>query len=130
MMKRSQTASLALLIGSMVLAPANVVYAQAQGTQQKTPGKQKGTAEAMLSGCLDQQEGRYVLVDDHGLQPVADLEAEGFPTEGFAKHLGHKVTLRGTSNLGGARPVFKVRNIETVSDTCAPASSTEKKITH
>jgi hypothetical protein len=29
---------------------------------------------------------------------MADLEADGFPTEGFAKHMGHKVTVRGTSN--------------------------------
>jgi len=129
-MKRSQIASLVLLIGFNVLAPAKVAFAQAPGTQQKTSGKQKGTSQATLSGCLDQQEGRYVLVDDHSLQPVADLEAVGFPTEGFAKHLGQTVTLRGTSNPGSIRPLFKVRSVETVKDTCAPASSTEKKLTH
>ena len=51
---------------------------------------------------------------------IADLVAEGFPTEGFAKHMGHKVTVRGTSNSGGTRTVIKVRSIETLSDTCAP----------
>jgi len=76
---------------------------------------------------VDQQEGRYVLVDDHSLQAIADLEAEGFPTEGFAKHLGQMVTVRGTTNPGSTRPLFKVRSVETVKDTCAPASSTEKK---
>ena len=129
-MKRSQTTALALLMGLIVLSPANLVIAQVTGTQQKTPGKQKGTPQATLSGCLDQQEGRYVLVDDRSLQPVADLEAEGFPTEGFAKHLGQMVTLRGTSNPGSTRPLFKVRSVETVKETCAPAASPEKKITH
>jgi hypothetical protein len=51
---------------------------------------------------------------------LANLEADGFPTEGFAKHLGHKVTVQGTSVPNGNRPVFKVRSIETISDTCAP----------
>lgn len=81
----------------------------------------------MLTGCVDQQEGRYVLTDDRTLSPVADLEADGFPTEGFAKHVGHKVTIRGISSSGSARPVFKVRTIETVSETCAPNTQSDKK---
>ena len=126
-MIRSQIASLTLLFGLIVPVPATRVFAQAPAPNQKTPAKQKGNSQATLSGCVDQQEGRYVLVDDHSLQPVADLEAEGFPTEGFAKHLGQMVTVRGTSNPGSTRPLFKVRSVETVKDTCAPASSTEKK---
>src|ERR1019366_135581 len=89
--------------------------------QEKAPaGKKQAAPGASLSGCIDQQEGHYVLVDDRNLSPVADLEADGFPTEGFAKHMGHKVTVRGTSNSGSTRPVFKVRSIETISETCAP----------
>ncbi len=73
-----------------------------------------------MTGCVDEQQGRYVLVDDRMLKRIADLEADGFPTEGFAKYVGHKVTVRGTSNAGGAEPLFKVRAIENVSDTCTP----------
>jgi len=126
-MNRLQIASTALLFGLIALAPANPVFAQAAGTKQKTGNQAKGTSQATLSGCLDQQEGRYVLVEDHSLEPIADLEAEGFPKEGFAKHLGQTVTIRGTSNPGSTRPLFKVRSIETVKETCAPAPSTEKK---
>ena len=126
-MIRSQIVSLALLFGLVAPGPANRLFAQAPATKQKTPDKQKGNSQATLSGCVDQQEGRYVLVDDHSLQAIADLEAEGFPTEGFAKHLGQMVTVRGTSNPGSTRPLFKVRSVETVKDTCAPATSTEKK---
>jgi hypothetical protein len=75
---------------------------------------------------MDEQDGRYVLVDDRSLNPTADLVAEGFPTEGFAKYMGQKVTVRGASSSGGARPVFRVRTIETVSATCAPQSSVRR----
>jgi len=91
------------------------------GTEQDSKhSKDRSAPPASMTGCIDEQDGRYVLVDDRTLSPVADLVAEGFPTEGFAKYMGHKVTIRGASSSGGARPVFKVRSIETVSDTCAP----------
>lgn len=73
-----------------------------------------------MKGCVDEQDGQYVLLDDQTRAPIANLEADGFPTEGFAKHVGEKVTVRGTSSPGGARPVFRVRSIEVVSQTCAP----------
>lgn len=73
-----------------------------------------------MTGCIDEDSGRYILVDDRELKPIADLQAEGFPTEGFAKHVGHKVIVRGISSPGEIRPLFKVRSIETVSETCAP----------
>ena len=111
-----------------VLAPsANLSAAQAPNSQEKAPSKKKAASGASLSGCLDQKEGRYILVDDRNLNPVADLEADGFPTEGFAKHVGHKVTVRGTSNSASPRPVFKVRSIETISETCAPTPQTDKE---
>jgi len=87
-----------------------------QGKKQE-PAK---TEQVSLTGCVDQQDGLYVLVDDRSLAPIASLVAEGFPTEGFAKHVGHKVTVSGTSNPGKSRTVIKVRSIQAVSDTCAP----------
>jgi hypothetical protein len=92
------------------------------GTQQgekKAPSKAKSNS-ASLTGCIDEQEGHYVLLDDQTRDPKASLEAEGFETEGFAKYVGHKVTVRGTSNSEGTRPVFRVRSIESISDTCGP----------
>jgi hypothetical protein len=92
-----------------------------QGKQkQDPPSKGQKAKTDSLTGCIDQQEGRYVLVNDRTLSAVAVLEADGFPTEGFAKHMGHKVTVRGISSPAGVLPLFKVRGIETVSDTCAP----------
>jgi hypothetical protein len=114
-----------ILLG--VLAPQAVFSAVQEPQSQSKTQQKKGASGASLSGCVDQQDGRYVLVDDRSLAPVADLEADGFPTDGFAKHMGHKVTIRGTSNSGSTRPLFKVRTIETVSETCAPEPQPDKK---
>jgi len=116
-------------IASIVLTTVLAVVISSSGSgavtepdQQKKqePAKKTGEQGSSLTGCVDQQDGLYVLVDDRSLAPIADLVAEGFPTEGFAKHVGHKVTVRGTSNSGGSRIVMKVRSIQPVSDTCAP----------
>jgi hypothetical protein len=89
---------------------------QQSAKQKKAPAKTSG---ASLSGCVDQQDGQYVLINEESRSPIASLEAEGFPTEGFAKHVGQRVTVRGTSSTGGTgRPVFKVRSVEKISDTC------------
>jgi hypothetical protein len=112
-----------------VLAPSSgFSAAQEPNSQKKAPTvKKKAATGASLSGCLDQQAGHYILADDRTLGPLADLEADGFPTEGFAKHVGHKVTVRGTSTSGSTRPLFKVRTIETLNETCAPTPQSDKK---
>ncbi len=114
---RGTVVSIALL---MIFSTWNFPAA-AQSAPKKDDSKatSKGK-ESSLTGCLDEQEGHYVLTNDRTLAAIADLVADGFPTEAFAKHLGHKVTVRGTSNPGETRPIFKVRTIETVSDRCAP----------
>jgi hypothetical protein len=126
---RLHSASVVMLTFLAVLAPrATFSAAQEPQSQSKAQDSKKKVASgASLSGCVDQQDGRYVLVDDRSLNPVADLEADGFPTEGFAKHMGHKVTIRGMSNSGSTRPLFKVRTIETVSETCGPTPQPDKK---
>lgn len=93
--------------------------------QNKQPSKKQESKsnQTTLTGCVDEQDGRYVLINDRTMAPIADLVADGFPTEGFAKHLGHTVTIRGTSNPEGVRPVFRVRSILPVSDTCGPQHS-------
>jgi hypothetical protein len=95
--------------------PTPMFGAQEQQKQPKSEPKM-----ASMTGCVDEQDSRYILVDERDLKPIANLEADGFPTEGFAKHMGHKVTVRGTSNSATPLPVFKVRAIETISEMCAP----------
>jgi len=93
-----------------------LAYADTQS--KKEPKAQRG--DSSLTGCVDEQSGRYILVDDRQLKPIADLEAEGFPVENFARYLGHKVIVRGTSIPGDTPPRMKVRNIQTVSESCTP----------
>ncbi len=126
------------IMGNAVLAVccASVIWgwstAAATGVSVEGGQKQKRAksekAGGSMTGCVDQQDGRFVLVDDKTLNPIADLAAEGFPEEGFAKHLGHKVTVRGISSPGETRPLFKVRSIEALSETCAPQTGATRGI--
>jgi hypothetical protein len=86
-----------------------------QAPKKDSTVKQQGTA---MTGCVDEQDSHYVLVDARDLKPIASLEADGFPAEGFAKHMGHRVTVRGISTTGGTIPLMKVRSIEAISDSC------------
>jgi hypothetical protein len=125
---RLQPASLVMWTVFAVVAPsAGLPAAQTPDGSKKAQTGKKTVSGSSLTGCVDEKEGHYILVDDRNLNPVADLEADGFPTEGFAKHVGHKVTVRGTSSSESTRPVFKVRSIETVSETCAPTPQSDKK---
>ncbi len=103
-----------------LLSAQTIPSAGSTSVQDKKAPSGSTSKGASLMGCIDEQDGHYVLIDDRKLTPIANLEADGFPTEGFAKYLGHKVTVRGTSNSGADRPIFKVRSVETISDTCAP----------
>jgi len=101
---------------------ASALPPQAQPKAQKKAPTKKAE-QASLSGCVDEHDGKYVLIHDQTRNPIASLEADGFENEGFAKHLGHKVTVRGTSSPAGAeRPVFKVRSVEMISETCGSQS--------
>src|SRR5579862_8410787 len=94
--------------------------AATQDQKQKPAPAEKAPPKATVSlkGCVDEQNGAYVLITPDTRSVIASLQAEGFPTEGFAKHVGHTVTVQGTSIPGETKPIFKVRSIETVSDTC------------
>lgn len=113
------TVPFALLTTALIYAQSTTPAGAAAQTEKQQP-KSASKTGASLTGCVDEEDGHYVLVDDRTLTPIASLEADGFPQEAFAKHLGHKVTVRGTSNSGTTRPVFKVRSVEKISDTCAP----------
>jgi hypothetical protein len=117
---RSRLARIAIIsLAALCWTPLAGLARQSQPKQEKKAPEKK--AQASLTGCIDEQDGQYVLIHDRTRDPIANLEADGFPTEGFAKHVGHKVTVRGTSNPAGTgRPVFKVRDVETLSDSCGP----------
>jgi hypothetical protein len=116
MTNRRITVALAVIL--LAIGSSNAVLAAQQEQQPKKESKSPGDS---MTGCVDEQNGRYVLTNDSDLALIAILEADGFPTEAFAKHMGHKVTVRGTVIPGGTQPTFKVRSVAAVSDTCSPS---------
>ena len=112
-----------LLTGTSSGALANPVVRQANSEQQpkadpKSKPEPKGSL-ATLTGCVDEQEGHWVLVSDQTMAVIATLAADGFPMESFAKHMGQKVTVRGTASPDTSHPLFRVRSLEMVSESCA-----------
>lgn len=73
-----------------------------------------------MTGCIDEQDGLYVLTKGPELKVAAKLQADGFASENFARYVGHTVTIRGSlvSGAEGEPALFKVRRIDAVSDTC------------
>jgi hypothetical protein len=103
-------------------AHSNTAMNRSQDQQPKTESKEKADPKdqtASLTGCVDEQDGKWVLVNDQTMAIIAKLAADGFPTEGFAKFMGHKVNVRGTASSAGSSSTFKVREIKSISDTCA-----------
>jgi hypothetical protein len=110
---------LALAIIIQIPVAASAQESPAPKKQQSRDRKAAEPKEVSMTGCIDEQEGgRYVLMDARSLAPLANLEAVGFPNEGFAKHLGNTVTVKGAVDSTGSRPVMRVRTVETVSNGC------------
>jgi hypothetical protein len=110
------------LLGLLAFA----VYLQAAPPQ--TGKTQKSAAKDSLKGCVDERDGQYVLTNDTDLQPIARLQpAAGSPEDNFARHMGHKVTVRGKISKEGSLPVMTVMDVETVSQTCAPSTGTKSQ---
>ena len=101
-----------------LLAFSMLVFVAAGAPQS---GKTRPAAKTSLTGCVDEHDGQYVLTNDTDLQPTARLQpAAGTPEDNFARHMGHKVTVRGGLAKGDPLPVMTVESVETVSQTCAP----------
>jgi len=110
-------------IFSIVLAaPPNQRMSPQDQVQKKSAPKAKSSQQSM-TGCMDQQDGNYVLLDDRMLNKLADLEAGVADNDSlFAKHVGHKVTVKG-SKSSEPDAKFKVTSIEEIATICAPAHS-------
>lgn len=122
MIRRAATTAFLVLAGfSGSYALPGVSFDRQQEQPPKTEPKEKAAPKgqtASLTGCIDEQNGKWVLVSDQTMAVIANLAADGFPTEAFAKYLGHKVNVRGTAN-SDASSTFKVREIKTIRETCA-----------
>ena len=86
------------------------------------------TAKISLTGCVDELNGEYVLTNDTDLHPTARLRpVAGSPEDNFARHVGEKVTVRGTLSDDKPLPVVTVENLQTISQSCGPAPGEQPK---
>jgi len=109
-----------------LLVPVMLVVCLAVAAGQ--PNQARPPAKTSLTGCVDERDGEYVLTNDRNLQPTARLKpAAGSPEDNFARHMGQKVTVRGVLVKADPLPVITVSSVETVSETCAPASEEQPK---
>jgi hypothetical protein len=110
---------------------APVPLAGAKASAGETPAGAARTAPAPskkpgeFTGCVDELPGpKYVLRSDDGLRIVAQLETAGFnPEDLFARHLGHKVTVRGKVDSSGEVPVVTLTSaaaLKMIANRCAP----------
>ena len=88
-------------------------------SEPKEKADPKGQTGA-LTGCVDEQEGKWVLVNAQTMAIIATLAADGFPLEGFAKYRGTQSDRPGDCEARtDPSSTFKVREIITISETCA-----------
>ena len=116
--------------GLMLGAPVDEKSGSADSSQKKAAPKAKKSnrqTPESLTGCVDEQDGKYVLLDDRMLNKLANLETSVAGAEDvFAKHVGHKVVVKG-NKASGQETVFKVTSIEDVAAVCAPAQGANQQ---
>jgi hypothetical protein len=110
-----QVLFLGILIG-LVLQAADVPPRAVQG-QHKT----SSNAPRTLTGCVNEVNGKYVLLDGQ-MQKIVGLQAAASNDEAvFAKRLGHTVRVRGTMDSTG-NGELGVTRIDPISGTCRVAA--------
>lgn len=99
-----------------------IVLAGCLAAQSANKGKARSQPpETTMSGCIDQaSNGTFVLARPEDMEKIVTLHGDSFPDEGFAKDLGHLVKVTGRAGKEGDEPVFRVKKVETVSQTCSP----------
>jgi len=79
----------------------------------------------VVTGCLDEKPGVYVLRSDDVLKEIAQLDPIGFDKQIFARYVGHKVSITGELVSTTEPPTLRVvspNQIKDVSQMCVPAS--------
>jgi hypothetical protein len=76
-------------------------------------------SQQSLTGCIDEQDGQYVLLDDQ-MHKIVSLQADGLDKDVFAKYLGSTVQVRGARS-SERNATFKVTSVKPVADTCGQA---------
>ena len=83
-MIRTAIAPVVVLAACFSLPPAGANTAANHSQDQKRKAEPKQSADpkgqlTTLTGCVDEQEGKWVLVNDQTMAIIASLAADGFP---------------------------------------------------
>lgn len=108
-----------LLLGAFfclgVTAPAQTASQNPKNTQSANRVKQpvSGAAQS-VTGCVDEQNGHYVLRDVQTSQLIALQPTGTDSNDSFARFVGHQAEASGTMSAG----TLKVAHIGQVADMC------------
>jgi hypothetical protein len=108
-------ALLGVLFGLGTLVQGQTTSPNAKTTQTANRMKQASpTGQRSLTGCVDQQDGHYVMRDNQTSQ-ILSLQSPGSDDDTwFARFVGHQAQVSGTQTSGN----LKVAHIEQVADMC------------
>ena len=104
------------ILGVLFCLAAQAANVPGQSAQTSKTAPQ---AQQFLTGCVAQQAGQFVLLDDQMLR-ITSLQVAGTDQDTFAKYLGHKVQVTGT-RASGQKGTFKVTGIKQIADNCSQA---------
>jgi hypothetical protein len=79
-----------ILAGHTIPFAARGAALESDQEKKQESAKKKTEQGASLTGCVDEQDGQYVLVNDRDLTAVASLVAEGFKRRGLPNMWGTK----------------------------------------
>ena len=122
-----KTLMLTLVIVSAAWSQAQSGYPQSDGGQ--TPGKTSSLTT--IEGCLWSSSGHFILADSHGIAHQLSGEYTGLihyvgQEVEITGQVGVKSTataIQGTESTTREVPVFRVRSVKHIADTCKSAGN-------
>ncbi|MGB7759502.1 MAG: hypothetical protein WBL61_06720 [Bryobacteraceae bacterium] len=106
-----------VLLGVLICLVAQAAGKPSQGVP--TMNQSDSKTQQSLTGCIDEQDGQYVLLDDQ-MRKITSLQSAGSDKDVFAKYVGSMVQVRGTKS-SERNATFKVTSIKEVAGNCGQA---------
>lgn len=107
-----------LLLGAFLClgasAQGQTTNQNAKTTQSANRVKQSASQAGQIIGCVDQQNGHYVLRDAHSDRLLTLQPTSSNADDSFAQFVGHEVQASGSESSG----TLKVTSIGKIADMC------------
>lgn len=106
-----------LLVGVLLGLAAQAANIPAASAPAQTQNKSTSKAQQTLAGCVDERDGKYVLLDGDMKKMVGLRAAASSDENVLAKHMGHMVRVRGAADSKESGE-FIVTAIEPIAGNC------------